>query len=212
MSRAATTGRARQRRALVRRAGTWALLAGLVLAGALVPAAGGLAGATPVAATTPSLTLHARQISGKSPSIELVARLVTPAKASAATRRELRGATVTFAVHLEEFSGAPLLTLGATTANAAGDARLSYAPTFSGRQALVATATDAAGDTLATAATSYMATAAVHPLAASAEATRPDGTIGKVVVGVLLALVVLMWIILVTVVARVQRRPEATAL
>ncbi|MDA8303429.1 MAG: hypothetical protein M0005_18260 [Actinomycetota bacterium] len=185
----------------------WALLAALVLAGVLV-----VPSPRPAAAVAPAprLTLRAREAQGQSPEVDLVARLASPSGPSAAARRALGGVTVTFAIHLDEFAGAPLLTLGSATTNAAGEASLAYAPTFSGRQALVATATDAAGATVATATTTYLATAATHPLAGRAEAARPDGMIGRVVVAVLLALVALLWVILVAVVVRVQRRPGAS--
>ncbi len=200
------TGR---RRLLFRRAGAWALPAARVLSGALV-----FASAHPAAAGAPAprLTLQAKAVARDRPTVELLARLATPGAPGAATHRALGGVTVTFAVHLDEFATAPLLALGSATTDAAGEARLTYTPTFTGRQALVATATDAAGDSLATATTRYQATAAAHPLADGAEATRPDGVIGKVVVGVLLGLVALLWIVLVTVVVRVQRNPGATPL
>ena len=190
---------------LLLRTTAWVLLAGLVLAGMLVVAAPRPAAAV---APAPRLTLRARETPGQRPELELVARLASPRGGpSAAARGALGGVTVTFAIHLDEFAGAPLLTLGSATTNAVGEAGLAYAPTFSGRQAIVATATDAAGATVATATTTYLATAATHPLAGRAEAARPDGRIGRVIVAVLLALVVLLWVLLVAVVVRAQRRP-----
>ena len=189
---------------LLLRTTAWVLLAGLVLAGMLVAAAPRPAAAV---APAPRLTLRARETPGQRPELELVARLALPRGPSAAARGALGGVTVTFAIHLDEFAGAPLLTLGSATTNAVGEAGLAYAPTFSGRQAIVATATDAAGATVATATTTYLATAATHPLAGRAEAARPDGRIGRVIVAVLLALVALLWVLLVGVVVRAQRRP-----
>ncbi len=203
------TRRVRRRHLLcrLRRAGACALLAALALTGPLV-----LAAASPAAAAPPALrlTLAAKPLARARPTVEVLARLAATPGGPGAAHRALEGVTVTFAVHLDEFAGAPLLTLGAATTDAAGDARLTYAPTFSGRQALVATATDTAGATLATATTSYRAIASVHPFAGSTEAIRPDGAIGRVVVGVLLGILALLWIVLVTVVVRVQRNRGAT--
>jgi hypothetical protein len=195
-------------RHLLYRAGAFALLVAVVLAGPLMLATAGPAAAAPPALR---LTLAARTVAGGRPTIEMLARLAAPGDPTA-TDRAIKGVTITFAVHLDEFTGAPLLTLGSATTNAAGDARLTYSPTFGGRQPLVATATDSSGNTLATATTSYRATAAVHPFAGSTEAIRPDGAIGRVVVGVLLGIVALLWIVLITVVVRVQRSREATPL
>ncbi len=184
------------------------LLGGLVLGFALVPATV-QAVAAPGAA--PRLTLSARPLLTGRPAVELLARLAPSGAPAGGQHRGLGGVMVTFAVHLDEFAGAPLLTLGSATTDRAGDAHITYTPTFTGRQALTATATDASGNTIATAAASYLVTAAVNPLAGTAQAVRPDGGIGKVVVGVLLGLVVLLWIVLVAIVVRVtQRSPRAS--
>ena len=184
------------------------MLGAIALAGVLsLSAAGPAAAGGPV----PRLAVSARTVPGRPPAVELFARLGEPGEATPGKKAALGGVTVTFSVHLPEFSGAPLLVLGSARTDAAGEAHLTYDPTFTGRQALVATATDAAGNSLATAAASYTATAAANPLAATAEAVRPDGTIGQVVVGVLLGIVALLWIVLVSVVVRVHRRTEAGA-
>lgn len=185
-----------------------AVLGAIALAGVLsLGTAGSAAGSSPA----PRLAVSARTVPGRPPAVELFARLGEPSEVISGKKTPLGGVTVTFSVHLPEFSGSPLLVLGSATTDAAGEAHLTYDPTFAGRQALVATATDALGNSLATAATSYTATAAANPLAATAEAVRPDGTIGQVVVGVLLGIVALLWIVLVSVVVRVHRRTEAGA-
>jgi hypothetical protein len=190
-----------------------AVLAGLVLAGLLVVATAGPAAA---GGSSPHLALRARAVPGGRPAVELVARLGEPGEPgvpgapAGGKASRAGGVTVTFSVHLPEFAGAPLLVLGSATTDRAGEARLTYRPTFTGRQALVATATGTTGATIAAATTSYSAPAAVHPLAGTAEAVRPDGTIGQVVVGVLLGVVVLLWIVLVSVVVRVHRHVGAS--
>lgn len=173
-------------------------LAGMLLAGLIL-----LGAASPAAAANPArrLSLSARSVIGHSPAVVLLATLKQAASLPG-HKAALRGLKVTFSVHLEEFSGSPLLVLGSAMTNSAGEARFTYKPTFAGRQALVATATDSVGNTVASATTSYIAIAAVHPLARMAEAARPDGAIGKVVVGVLLGIVVLLWIVLASVVVR----------
>ena len=183
------------------------ILAAMVLAGMAWLSAGPAAGA----GRASRLAVSARPVPDRRPEVELIARLGAPGGATAGKKASLDGVTVTFSVHLLEFSGAPLLVLGSATTDAAGTARLDYDPTFTGRQALVATATDAAGNDLATATTSYTATAAAHPLAQTLEAVRPDGAIGHVVVGVLLGIVALLWIVLVSVVVRVHRRAGVDA-
>ncbi|MHB1785684.1 MAG: hypothetical protein ACYCS7_05970, partial [Acidimicrobiales bacterium] len=95
--------------------------------------------------------------------------------------------------------------LGWATTDDLGVASYTYHPTWTGRQSLVASATNAAGATLASATTSVAAASAAQPFAAGAEAVRPDGTIGRVVVGVLLAILALLWVVLVIVVVRVHR-------
>ena len=184
-----------------------AVLGGILLAGLLVLATAGPAAA---GGSSPHLALRARAVPGGQPAVELVARLGEPGAPVGGKATRAGGVTVTFSVHLPEFAGAPLLVLGSATTDRAGEARLTYRPTFTGRQALVATATGTTGATIAAATTSYSAAAAVHPLAGTAEAVRPDGTIGQVVVGVLLGVVVLLWIVLVSVVVRVHRQVGAS--
>jgi hypothetical protein len=101
------------------------------------------------------------------------------------------------------------LVLGSAKTDASGSAHFSYEPTWTGAQHLVATATGASGSTIATATTSFTALAAVTPLANELQATRPDGGIGKVVVGTLLGIVVVLWIVLMTVLVRVRRSASA---
>lgn len=185
-----------------RLAGAATALSGLLFAGLIL--LGAAASPAAAASSSPRLSLTARSAAGHSPAIVLLATLKEAAR-SPGHKATLRGLTVTFSVHLEEFSGAPLLVLGSATTNSAGEARFTYKPTFAGRQALVAAAADSAGNTVASATTSYVAAGAVHPLARMAEAARPDGAIGKAVVGVLLAIVVLLWIVLVSVVVRARR-------
>jgi hypothetical protein len=185
------------------------VLGGLVLAGILVLATAGPAAA---GGSSPHLALRAVAVPGGRPAVELVARLAEPGAPVGGKATRAGGVTVTFSVRVPEFAGAPLLVLGSSTTDRAGEARLTYRPTFTGRQALVATAADTTGATIAAATTTYSAPAAVHPLAGTAEAVRPDGAIGQVVVGVLLGVVVLLWVVLVSVVVRVHRQVGASPL
>ena len=175
------------------------ILAMLLAAGAVL----GVASTAWAAAGPPVLSLKAAQAPGDPHGIELVATLTGPG-GSAPTVGPLPGDSVTFSVHLTEFAGAPVLTLGSATTNAAGRAVLTYRPTWTGHQALVATATDASGTTIASATTSFTASSAIHPFAGTIEAVRPDGAIGQAVAGVLLAIVAVLWIALIAVVVRVN--------
>ncbi len=166
----------------------------------------GWQGVAAAAGTPPTLHLSARPAPRRAPAIELVAHLAYPAGAAMSSRvTSLGGVTISFSLHVTEFVGSPLLVLGSATTDAKGDATFTYEPTWTGRQELVASATDAAGTTLASGATSISAPHATHGLALATEAVRPDGSIGRVVVAVLLAVVVLLWLVLVTVFVRVHR-------
>lgn len=165
-------------------------------AGAVVP----LATAAGASGSSPSMTLRATGTQARVPSVVLVARLGGRAS-SPATQA---GVSVTFSVGVDEFAGRPRLLLGSGTTDAAGVARFVYHPTWTGRQDFVASVTNATGTLVAQATTTFVVTAAVPPTL-SAEATRPDGTLGRYVVGVLLAILVLLWIVLVTVLVRVHR-------
>ena len=181
-----------------------ALLASTV--GVVLLAAGatlGLSSTAWAATRPPALTLRAEQATRDPHSIELVATLTGPVGASS-DPAPLSGASVSFSVHLSEFAGAPLLSLGSATTNGAGEAVLTYSPTWTGRQGFVATATNAAGSTLASATTSFDASGAVHPFAGTVQAVRPDGTIGQATAGVLLAIVAVVWIVLIAVVVRLN--------
>ena len=182
------------------------MMAVLLAAGAIL----GFASTAWAAAGPPVLALRAEQAPRDPHGIELVATLTGPG-GSASTAGSLAGDSVNFSVHLAEFAGAPLLTLGSATTNAAGRAVLTYHPTWTGHQALVATATDTSGATIASATTSFAATGAVHSFAGTIEAVRPDGTIGQAVAGVLIAIVTVLWITLIAVVVRLnlgfRRRP-----
>ena len=156
------------------------------------------------AASGPALRLVARQAPHDHGVVELVATLQMPAALASSKPASLAGADVSFSVHLSQFSGAPLLTLGTATTNAAGVAALAYRPTWTGHQALVATAVDAAGTTLASATASFAATRATHPFAGTVQAARPDGIIGRWVAGVLLAIVAVLWVTLIAIVVRVN--------
>jgi len=113
-------------------------------------------------------------------------------------------------VHVEEFSGAPVLLIGTATTNAAGVASIIYQPTWAGTQNFVATALDATGTPLATTSLSVNA-ARTDPFAGPVESLRPDGVIGRWVIVVLLSLVIGVWITLITLVVRVQQGPAKTA-
>lgn len=164
-------------------------------------------GGTPVAgavARGPSLQLVAEAAPHRRGAIMLVATLERPAKPASAVPAPLAGYQVSFSVHVEQFSGAPLLALGSATTDAAGEATLTYRPTWAGRQALVATATSPRGGTLGPATTSFTALSASHPFTGSVEASRPDGVIGRWVAGVLLGVLALLWVTLVGLVVRVN--------
>ncbi len=177
----------------------------LALAAAIFVVLG--ASSTAWAATSaPALRLVARQAPHDRGAVELIATLQMPHSVASSKPASLAGAAVSFSVHLNEFSGAPLLTLGTSITNAAGVATLTYRPTWTGHQAFVATAANAAGTTLASATTSFAATRAAHPFAGTVQAVRPDGVIGQWVVGVLLALVATVWVTLIAVVVRVNLR------
>ncbi len=186
------------------RPGRLLALAGGVI-GAVLVAALPLGTAASAAAPRASLTLSASAVTGGSPKVDLVARLGR----SSVRGAKLAGVKVTFSVEVTEFQGAPPLVLGSATTNASGTARITYEPTWTGAQHLVAAATTAAGSTLATGATTFTARSDVTPLANELQATRPDGGIGKVVVGTLLAIVVILWIVLITVFVRVRRSASA---
>ncbi len=179
-----------------RGANLWAALAaGAVVAGSLL----GWAGTAAAATGTPRLVLAAHHEHGAA--VQLVAHLSEPAGSSARPG----GVKVTFALHLTEFAGSPLLVLGTSTTGPGGVARLVYRPTWKGPQHLVASVEDASGSTVASASDTYVATASVAPFAGATEAARPDGSIGKVVVGVLVSIVIVLWIALVTVAVRARR-------
>jgi ABC-type antimicrobial peptide transport system permease subunit len=175
------------------------LIAGLLGIGAVLGFAS-IAGATTV---PPALTLRAEQAPGDPQAVELTASLVqTPG--SSVQPGSLAGDSVNFSVHLDEFAGAPLLALGSATTDATGTATMTYRPTWTGRQALTATVTDASGNTLGSAVTNFTADSADRPFVGTIEAARPDGTIGQAVAGVLIALVVILWVTLIAVVVRVR--------
>jgi len=175
------------------------LVAGMLGIGAVL----GFVSIAGAATVPPALTLRAEQAPGNPQSVELVASL-GQATGSTAQPGSLAGDSVSFSVHLDEFAGAPLLALGSATTDAAGTATLTYRPTWTGRQALFVTATDASGNTLGSATTSFTAGSAARPFVGTIEAVRPDGTIGQAVAGVLIALVVVLWIALIAVVVRVN--------
>ncbi|MGC8499190.1 MAG: hypothetical protein ACP5OV_06820 [Acidimicrobiales bacterium] len=118
-------------------------------------------------------------------------------------------AVVTFSVHVEEFAGAPLLTVGTATTDAAGVANITYQPTWAGPTHFVASA--ALGATTVAEGTLTAAVTRTDPFAGPVNATRTDGLIGRWTVAVLLALVVAMWIVLLALVVRVQQGPTRPA-
>ena len=183
---------------------------GAVLASGLVAALAWTAftvGATPVAGAVTrgaSLQLVAKAAPHQRGEIVLAATLEQPARPASAHRATLAGYQVDFSVHVEEFAGAPLLTLGSATTDAAGEATLTYRPTWAGRQAFVATATSPGGSTLGPVTTSFTALSATHPFAGTLEASRPDGVIGRWVAGVLLGALALLWVALIGLVVRVN--------
>lgn len=186
---------------VARLAGTLGLATvGIALAAGAVPA-----GSASAAQRHETLQLSAERAPAGAKAVELSARLTEAGGTGSAATRPVAGATVTFSLAATEFSGAPLLQLGTATTDGHGLATLSYVPSWRGRQELEASVADSSGNTLAEASTSYLAGAATAPLLAGAEAVRPDGTIGQVVVGVLLAIVAVLWIVLASVVVRLHR-------
>lgn len=179
------------------------VLAALVAAIVVVLGASSTAWA---AASGPALRLVARQAPHDHGAVELIATLQMPASLPSSKAASPAGTQVSFSVHLSQFAGAPLLTLGTATTDAAGVASLAYRPTWTGHQALVATAANAAGTTVASATASFAATSATHPFAGTVQAVRPDGVIGRWAAGVLLAIVATLWVTLIAVVVRVNLR------
>jgi hypothetical protein len=169
--------------------------AGVVLGGAvfIVVAAFSLPAA---AASGPSVALRASNASGGG--VELTAQVASVTSP----------ATVDYYVHLEEFSGAPLLLIGSSSTNAAGVASVVYQPTWSGPQNFVATVVTSSGAVLGSTSLTVQATK-TDPFAGSVESLRPDGLIGRWVVVALLTLLLAMWITLLAVVVRVQQGPRA---
>ena len=149
------------------------------------------------------LTLVARRDPGHVTDVVLAASF-SAAGTGHGTRPGDRGVEVQFAVHVPEFSGSPLLTVGTATTNAAGVATLTYRPTWAGRLDFVASALGPAGTVLASSGTSIAETSAVRSDAPPAQAVRPDGVIGRAAAGTLLAILVCLWIVLVGVVVRVH--------
>lgn len=185
---------------------SWRTVLGSGLLGFVAAVAVVLGSASTVWAATagPALRLVAEPAPHDSHAVELLATIQVPAAPASSKSASLAGAKVSFSVHVIQFAGAPLLALGTATTNAAGVATLTYRPTWSGRQALVATAANTAGTTLASATTSFAASNPTHPFAGTVEALRPDGTIGQAVAAVLLAIVAVLWITLIAVVVRVN--------
>jgi hypothetical protein len=166
---------------------------GAAFGGALILVA--VAFALPAAASGPSVALRASTPSGGGVALTAqVASVDAPV-------------TVDYYVHLEEFSGAPLLLIGSSTTNAAGVATDVYQPTWSGPQNFVATVVAPSGTVLATTSLTVQA-AKTDPFAGSVQSLRPDGLIGRWVVVALLALLLAMWITLLAVIVRVQQGPR----
>jgi len=179
------------------------LRSGLLALAVAVTVVLGSASTACAATTGPALRLIAEQAPHDPHAVELLATLQVPEPVSSKSG-SLVGAQVSFSVHLSQFTGAPLLMLGTSTTNAAGVATLTYRPTWTGRQALVATAANTAGTVLASATASFAATSASRPFAGTVQALRPEGTIGQTVAGALLAIVALLWIAPIAVVVRVN--------
>ncbi len=172
------------------------LLGSLVVAGtaSLALFLGGAAGA----ASTGSLSLSAG-----SPAHGVGTELTAVVDGASGT--PIGGAVVTFSVHVEEFAGAPLLTVGTATTDASGVAHVTYQPTWAGTTHFVAAA--ALGGTTVAQGTLTSAVTQTDPFAGPVNATRTDGLIGRWAVAVLLALVVAMWVILLALIVRVQQGP-----
>jgi hypothetical protein len=184
----------------------WRLRATLAALGAGVAILIGSFGLLPAGAlgSAPSMTLRATEAPAGHSGVDLLAVVSSPDGSA------LAGVTVSFAIHLREFSGSPTLVVGTAVTDTAGDATITYQPLWAGQQSFVATAHDASGATLATSAASVVAQR-TDPFAGSVQSTRPDGLIGRWTIVALLVLVCSMWIALVGVVVRVRRGMGAPA-
>ncbi len=167
-----------------------------------------------VVAGTASLALFLGGVAGAAGAGSLALRAGSPthgvgteltAVVDSAAGAPVANAVVTFAVHVEEFAGAPLLTVGTATTDAAGVAHVTYQPTWAGPTHFVASA--ALGGATVAQGTLTATVTQTDPFAGPVNATRTDGLIGRWTVAVLLALVAAMWIILLALVVRVQQGP-----
>ena len=155
-------------------------------------------------ASNPSstLTLAAYPTAHDPHQIELVANVrLSGAPSSGSTSA---GDLVVYSVRLRQFTGSPLLSLGSSLTDVTGRATLLYQPTWTGNQLLVATVSNAAGAVFASTTDRFIASVATRPFAGAIQSTRPDGTLGRVVAGVLLVAVAAIWIALISIVVRVN--------
>jgi hypothetical protein len=158
------------------------------------------AAALPAAASTGASLALSSGSPASHQGVELTAQVASPVAVP------LPGVTVNFYVHVEEFSGAPVLLIGSAPTNAAGVATITYQPTWAGTQHFVASAVDNTGSEFATSSLTIHA-ARTDPFAGAVQSLRPDGLIGRWVVVVLLAMVIGVWITLLALVVRVQQGP-----
>ena len=97
---------------------------------------------------------------------------------------------------------------GSVTTQRAGEAIVAYLPIPTGRQVPVRTAALPADGAATSAFPAVAVSQKTDPLLPPLEASRPDGSIGRVVVVVLLGIVLALWFTLVAVVVRVNFASE----
>jgi hypothetical protein len=176
----------------------------------------GTAYASQATSKTPpyTLTLHAAQAPTSARDVILTATVSPQGKPASAAANQLAGIAVDFYVGAKQFTGqfdtAPLLLLGKAATGSNGVATLTYSPTWTGKQPLVAQIDSASGNTLASSSTTYSATAASLPFKGTVQSQRPDGTLGKWAAGILLTVLGLLWLVLFGTAVRVNLLLKAT--
>ncbi len=161
-----------------------------------------------------TLTLRATQAPTSARNVILTATVSPQGKPASGAASQLAGIAVDFYVGTAQFTGqfgnAPLLLLGKSATGSNGVATLTYSPTWTGKQPLVAQIDSASGNTLVSSSTTYSATAASSPFKGTVQSQRPDGTLGKWAGGILLAILGLLWLVLFGTAVRVNILFKAT--
>ncbi len=161
-----------------------------------------------------TLTLHATQSPTSARDVILTATVSPQGKLTSGATSQLAGIDVDFYVGAAQFTGqfgnAPLLLLGKATTGSNGVATLTYSPTWTGKQPLVAQIDSASGNILTSSSTTYFASAASLPFKGTVQSQRPDGTLGRWTAGVLLTILGLLWLVLFGTAVRVNLLFKAT--